>query len=175
MSGFGTPEEAARAIALAGDARERERIGNALAASVRERHVGAGWVRYLAQLERDLPVNHAVRVLPEVPPVAPNLAAFWGTFATRSWPADPFGVAFRLAMERGLRPRTDTLLVREVRAARRGRGRAAPSVGALHLCRALFSRLSPAAALRLYNRLLPLRPEGRIRRDLRILTHRAHE
>ena len=127
-----SPEDAsdyaARVIEFAGDLRERERIGHALAASVRAHHSGTGWIRYLEQLERDRPARHVVRVPPDdVAPVAPRLAEFWGAFAALAWPADPLGVAFRFAMTQGLRPRADAQLVREVRAARGGRGVAAPS------------------------------------------------
>jgi hypothetical protein len=162
-------EYAARAIALVRDPRERERLGGALAASIRAHHVGPGWVRYLDDLERERPTGHRIRALPDLPPVPRHLAAFWGIFTTVTWRADPFGVTFRAAIQRGLRPRTDAELVRAVRAARRGRGGSAPSESVLHQCGWLLSRLSPPAALGLYDRLLLLRHDGRIMRTLQAI------
>jgi glycosyltransferase involved in cell wall biosynthesis len=167
------PEDAkeyiVRAITLVKDPHERKRLGSELAASIRAHHTGPGWARYLNKIQDGRPIDHRVWAPSNPPPVPDPLASFWGNFCTVAWKDDPLGTVFRLAIQRGLRPRTDAQVVRAARMARRGRGISAPSEALLHLTRGLISHLPLEAALLLYDRLLLFRHDGRLMRLFRTM------
>ena len=112
-----------RAIELIADKDERRRCGKSLARAVRERHTGPGWVRYLRNLETQLPTRHSVFHLSAPEPVPEQVADFWTKFLIhRFGNEDPLHNAYRSALSLGLKPKMDNALIKVVRPSRHVRG-----------------------------------------------------
>ena len=160
-----------RATTLVADPLERKRLGRMLAASIRAHHTGAGWARYISNLQNNRPTNHRVHHRLHVHPVPSDFVDYWGIFSTiLHGEFDDLARIFREAILRGLRPRSDAQLRRAVYAARRGRSRLSPPPILLRLTQGILSLLTPERALRLYDDLLILsRRDGRMMRTSRAL------
>jgi hypothetical protein len=112
-----------RAIELIADKDERRHCGESLATAIRERHTGPGWLRYLRSVEAQLPPSHSVYHLPVPEPLQRRFADSWVQFST-AWEdnQDPLATAYRRAIELGLKPKLDALLMKTVRSAKHVRG-----------------------------------------------------
>lgn len=141
-------EYVARILELLDDNKERRRIGNVLADSIRRHHCGEGWAGYLEVVQNNLPAVHEVR-LPAAPlPVPEALSAYWTAFSYAVH-EDPLGFAYRSAFYQRLKPMADIRLIRQLqRSGWRGRGRQAPSLWSLFFLsvrQTLFVLLKPVS------------------------------
>src|SRR5262249_54889966 len=145
-----------RAIGFIADTDERRRCGNFLAAAIKERHTGPGWLRYLRSVEAQLPSSHSVYHLPVPEPVPQQVADFWTQFITeRLGNEDPLGVAYRSAISLGLKPKMDPILMKAVRSGKHVRGRDAAHEGLIALLSPMLSMLPTKTSGRIYNKVVP--------------------
>lgn len=134
-------------LLLLDDPKERLRIGQLLANSVRAHHCGSGWGAYLEKVQDNLPAVHQVHAVDSSEQVPEGLSAYWTAFS-HAVNDDPLDVAFRAATIRGLKPKIDQDLARELRrSGKRGRGRQSSSLSGLavysirHSLRAFLKRV----------------------------------
>ena len=112
-----------RVIDLITDKGERQRCGESLAKSVRERHTGSGWIKYLNNLQIELPSRHSVYHLSDPQPMPEEVADFWTTFLIERYRnEDPLNSAYFSALSSGLKPKIDDPLMKVVRHSRHVRG-----------------------------------------------------
>jgi hypothetical protein len=153
-----------RAIELIADIDERRHCGESLATALRERHTGSGWLRYLRSVEAQLPSSHSVYHLPVPEPVPQQFADFWTQFWTE-WNEnqDPLSEAYRRAIDLGLKPKLDALLIKAVRAAKHVRGNNAAHELVIALLDPMLSRLPTKPSSLLYQKVVGhLCHDGRI-------------
>lgn len=115
---------------LLNDPEERRRCGSMLSESVRSHHCGAGWSRYLEEIQAGLPPVHGVRALQRQQEVEPALSAYWSSFSAMI-NEDPLAYTYRTARSLGLSPRIDPPLLWHLIRYRRGRGSKSPSIRSL--------------------------------------------
>jgi hypothetical protein len=140
-----------------------------LAAAVRERHTGSGWLSYLRSVEAQLPIVHSVYHLPAPEPVPEQAADFWTQFMTE-WldNADPLGETLGWAIHLDLRPKPDALLMKAVRSARHVRGSSAVHETVATLVGPMLSLLPAKTSSLIYDKVFArLSHDGRIMRMYR--------
>jgi hypothetical protein len=163
-----------RAIELLADKDERQRCGESLARAVTERHTGPGWVRYLRNVERELPSGHSVYHLSAPERLPERVADFWTNFLIqRCGNEDPLNCAYRSALSLGLKPKVDDALMKVVRESRRVRGDNAAHESVISLIAPILSMLPTKTSGMLYDRVVGhLCHDGRIMDACRSLVKR---
>jgi hypothetical protein len=161
-----------RAIELITDKGERQRCGESLAKSVRERHTGSGWIKYFNNLQSQLPSRHSVYHLSDPQPVAEQVADFWMKFLIhRFGNEDPLHNAFRSALSLGLKPKMDNALMKVVRPSRHVRGDSAVHEAVTTLVGPMLSLLPSKISTVFYDKVIArLCHDGRIMRMYRGVT-----
>jgi hypothetical protein len=163
------PAYVKRAVELVGDRDERRRCGKSLARAVRERHTGPGWVKYLRNLETQLPMRHSVYHLSAPEPVPEHVADFWTKFLIhRFGNEDPLHNAYRSALGLGLKPKMDDALLKVVRPSRHVRGHSAVHEAVTALVGPMLSLLPSKTSSVIYDKVVArLCHDGRIMRMYR--------
>jgi glycosyltransferase involved in cell wall biosynthesis len=158
-----------RAIELIADKDERRRCGESLATAIRERHTGSGWLRYLRNIETQLPPFHSVYHLPIPEPVPRRFADYWTQFLTERYDnPDPLNDAYCWALNLGLKPKVDALLMKTVRSAKHVRGRNAVHEVLIALLGPMLSMLPTKTSSQIYKKVVcRLCHDGRIMRTCR--------
>ena len=153
-----------RAIELITDKGERQRCGESLAKSVRERHTGSGWIKYLNNLQTQLPSRHSVYHLSEPEPMPQDAADFWTRFLIeRIQNEDPLNSAYYSALSAGLKPKIDEPLLKVVRRSRHVRGSNAAHELVISVMGPILSRLPTKTSRTVYERVVGhLCHDGRI-------------
>jgi hypothetical protein len=153
-----------RAIELIADKDERRRCGKSLARAVRERHTGLGWVRYLRDVETQLPSHHSVYHLSAPEPVPEQVADFWTEFLIqRCGNEDPLNNAYRSALSLGLKPKMDDALMKVVRPSKHVRGGHAAHERVISLMGPILSMLPAKTSGPIYDKVVGhLCHDGRI-------------
>ena len=158
-----------RAIELIADKDERRRCGNSLAAAVRERHTGSGWLSDLRSVEAQLPLAHSVYHLPVPEPIPKQAADFWTQFLTE-WldNADPLGETLAWGIRLDLAPKPDALLMKALRSGRHVRGSSAVHETVAALVGPMLSLLPAKTSSLIYDKVFArLSHDGRIMRMYR--------
>ena len=158
-----------KVIELVANKDERRRLGKSLARAVRERHTGSGWVRYLRNLETQLPTRHSVYHLSAPEPVPDQVADFWTKFLVhRFGNEDPLHNAYRSALSLGLKPKMDDALLKVVRPSRHVRGHSAVHEAVTALVGPMLSLLPSKTSSVVYDKVVArLCHDGRIMRMYR--------
>jgi hypothetical protein len=153
-----------RAIELIADKDERRRCGPSMATTIRERHTGSGWLKYLRSVEAQLPSSHSVYHLPVPEPIPQQFADFWTQFWTERYDnSDPLTEAYRSAVGLGLKPKLDALLIKAVRSARHVRGNNAAHELVIALLNPMLAMLPTKPSNLLYQKVVGhLCHDGRI-------------
>ena len=114
-------------VRLLKDADLRQRVGDGLAASIREHHTGAGWLEHVRCAVKALPISHGIAAPVATESVSRTMHEFWADLVERSGSAhaEVFEHAYVRARLLGLRPRLGSAILRDLKVGagtRRGRG-----------------------------------------------------
>ena len=100
------------ALALVDDLGQRAAGGAALARAIEAHHGADGWASHLMAAERALPERHHLQPPVDVAPLPGPIRDFSVALSTLHHADDTLTFTLRAALEQGLRPRLDGLLVR---------------------------------------------------------------
>ncbi|MBW4056648.1 MAG: glycosyltransferase family 4 protein [Proteobacteria bacterium] len=102
-----------RILTLLVDKKERQHQGKLLSESIINHHCGKGWLRYLEELQNNLPCTHQVYPLSAPCPVPEYFADYWSEFSSVI-NEDPFDLIVNQSIALSLKPVIDEDFLKSV-------------------------------------------------------------
>jgi hypothetical protein len=143
-----------RAIELIADKDERRRCGESLATAIRERHTAPSWIRYLRNIEAQLPSSHSVNPITVPNPIPRRFADLLAQFNNEWDNQDPLSTAYRSAISLGLKPKLDAHLRKVVRSAKHVRGSGAVNEVVVALSGPMLSMFPTKTSSQIYDEVI---------------------